>query len=84
MVERASSLANLGKGVGFLRFAKVLDLVCRVFEKNALQVKEVPSIKNKVPVQENKNPLLKNRNPSQEKSNPVRKNKSPLQESKVP
>ena len=67
VVKRASSLANLGFRVGYGWFAKVLDLVCRAYEKNALQVKEVPSIKNKVPVQENKNPLLKNRNPPQEK-----------------
>jgi hypothetical protein len=60
-------LANLGFRVGYGRFAKVLDLVCGVFERNALPAKEVPPLKNKVPVRENKNPLLKNRNPPQEK-----------------
>ena len=32
VVKRASSLANLGMGAGFVRFAKVLDLVRRVLE----------------------------------------------------
>ena len=59
VVKRASSLANLGMGAGFLRFAKVLDLVRRVFEGDTLIFKENPSQEKGMPVQENKNPLLK-------------------------
>ena len=59
VVKRASSLANLGMGTGFLRFAKVLDLVRRVFEGDTLIFKENPSQEKGMPVQENKNPLLK-------------------------
>ena len=59
VVKRASSLANLGMGAGFVGFAKVLDLVRRVFEGDTLIFKENPSQENGMPVQENKNPLLK-------------------------
>ena len=59
VVKRASSLANLGMGAVFLRFAKVLDLVRRVFEGDTLPSKGNPSQENEMPAQENKNPLLK-------------------------
>ena len=59
VVKRASSLANLGMGAGFVRFAKVLDLVRRVLDSDTLFSKENPSQEKEMPVQENKNPLLK-------------------------
>ena len=59
VVKRASSLANLGMGAVFLQFAKVLDLVRRVFEGDTLIFKENPSQEKGMPVQENKKPLLK-------------------------
>ena len=59
VVKRASSLANLGIRSGFVGYAKVLDLVRRVFEGDTLPSKGNPSQENEMPVQENKNPLLK-------------------------
>jgi hypothetical protein len=59
VVKRASSLANLGMGAGFVGFAKVLNLVRRELDSDTLPSKGNPSQENEMPLQENKNPLLK-------------------------